>query len=116
MFRRLELFYFGIRKQGVSKTEFLKSLASHVRLVRSKMQPRGLDGYLVIATEDYEIAYMHWSSRARMDAANASADGPAIAADAGKIMDTQMWQTAAMKEFNGDMKLGEMINYKFKRR
>lgn len=111
--RGVTTFYFGVRKSHVSTEDFKAALYDHVHLVTEKMQRRGLNGYLVLVADDYEIAFMHWSSQEAMDAAFATADGALVGADAAKIMDTQMWKAAAPAIFNGGMQQGDLINFKF---
>jgi hypothetical protein len=53
----------------------------------------------VIANENYEAAYMNWDSKEDMQAAFASPEGKAIAADAGEFMEALQWSEA--EDFNG---------------
>ena len=62
-------FFIGLRKVSVTPEEFLARLSRHVKLVAESFRGRGLKGYVAIAHEGYEAAYMLWESRAAMSAA-----------------------------------------------
>jgi putative intracellular protease/amidase len=88
------LVYIGIRKSEVSQADFLKHLQAHIELAHRHMVPQGLRGYIVTAHENYEVAYLNWTSKAAHDQALASLGGKAVFADAGKIMNALMYQEA----------------------
>lgn len=88
------LFFLGTRKKNVRPTDFLKRLSSHIQLVSKTLKPHGLQGYVIIANENYEAAYIHWESQAAADAAYASADAEVIWKDAGEILDKVMFEAA----------------------
>lgn len=87
--------FVGLRKPEISKPNFLRAMASHVRLVAKTLGPKGLKGYLILATEEYEIAYMVWESQAHADAAFASPEGALVQADANKSLNLLIWKKAA---------------------
>jgi len=97
-------FYLGLRKSELSVADFLTGLSKHIQFVSSTLGPIGLKGYIIIANDNYEIAYMNWSSKEASAAAFASEKGKAVAADAGKILDMQMFQGA--EKFGSDTKPG----------
>lgn len=86
--------FIGIKKQGLSSAEFLQHLQKHIEQARSVMEPKGLLGYIVIANDQYEVAYLNWDSKDAHDLAAQSSGGEAVFADAQKIMDILMYQEA----------------------
>ncbi len=88
------LVYIGVRKEGLAPAEFLKHLRGHIELTRAQMVPRGLRGYIVTAHENYEVAYLNWSSKDAHDRAMASPGSRAVFADAQEIMNALMYQEA----------------------
>ena len=88
------LIYIGTRKKDVSPENFLTRLQAHIELAAKTMGPLGLNGYLVTAHENYEVAYLHWDSQKAHDQAVSSASGKGIFADAGTFMDTLMYEPA----------------------
>jgi hypothetical protein len=86
--------FIGTRKPGFTQAQFLARLKAHVELATSRMRPRGLRGYLVIATPEYEIAYLNWTSAEDHDRAFATDDGKAVFGDGAEFMDTLMYQEA----------------------
>lgn len=92
-------FFLGLRKHGVSNEQFLKRLSEHVQLVAQSLQPLGLRGYIVIADDNYEAAYMNWVSTEAMNYAFTTPEGKAVASDAAAILDTLQWTPQVA--FNG---------------
>ena len=86
--------FIGTRKADLSTENFLAHLKTHVDLAKSVMMPKGLRGYIVIANENYEIAYLNWSSKAAHDQAVQSIGGKQVFGDAGSFMDVLMYQEA----------------------
>jgi hypothetical protein len=86
--------FIGTRKNHLTRDEFLKNLTAHVQHAKSIMHPKGLKGYIVIANENYEIAYLNWESKEAHDSAGASPDGKAVFAEANQMMDVLMYQKA----------------------
>jgi hypothetical protein len=86
------LFFIGTRKASVTPEQFLKDLHSHVALARTNLVPEGMRGYIVLANENFEAAYINWESKAAYDRAFARASGQAVGKDAGRFMDILMWE------------------------
>ncbi|MDZ4662225.1 MAG: hypothetical protein SGJ18_11470 [Pseudomonadota bacterium] len=86
--------FIGIRKSGLSSDSYLARLKTHIDLAKTVMLPKGLRGYIVIANENYEIAYLNWSSKKAHDQAGQSDGGKKVFSDAGTIMDILMYQEA----------------------
>ncbi len=87
------VFFLGTRKAGQSPEQFLAKLRSHITLAKNNLTPLGLKGYIVIANDNYEAAYINFESKEAMDAAFAQAAGEEVGADAALFMDILMWQT-----------------------
>ncbi len=96
--------FIGTKKAGLSSELFLSRLHTHVKLAKTVMVPKGLKGYIFIANENYEIAYLNWESKEAHDAAGATEGGQSVFNDAKEIMDVLMYQQA--KNFNA----GEAIS------
>ena len=86
--------FIGTKKSAFSTGSFLKELYSHVALAKKVMLPKGLRGYVIIANENYEVAYLNWESKEAHDSAGQSEDGKGVFADANRIMDVLMYQQA----------------------
>jgi hypothetical protein len=86
--------FIGIKKPTTSASDFLQQLKKHIESAQKMMSPRGLLGYIVIANENYEIAYLNWSSKQDHDLAVESVDGKFVFAEAGEIMNVLMYQEA----------------------
>lgn len=79
--------FVGLRKNKLSPSEFLNRLKKHVSEVAAYMEPMGLRGYIIIANDNYEVAYMNWESEEARLAIINSAGAQTIFADAGDMMD-----------------------------
>lgn len=86
--------FIGTRKVGLSPQEYLSRLQSHVEMAKAVMGPKGLRGYIIIANENYEVAYLNWDSKEDHDAAVSSVEGQAVFRDADQFMDTLMYEPA----------------------
>ena len=86
--------FIGTKKENLTSKDFLTKLQSHIENAKAVMGPKGLKGYIVIANENYEIAYLNWESRAAHDAALVTEEGKAVFAEAGNIMNVLMYQQA----------------------
>lgn len=86
--------FIGVRKNELSINEYLNKLQNHIENVSVKFKNQGLNGYIVIANENYEIAYINWESKAQMEKIFASPEGKAIGDEAGEIMNVLMWEDA----------------------
>jgi len=107
-------FFLGFRKTSLRPDFFHDALYKHVRYVRSAFAPLGLKGYLVLVTNDSEIALLNWESKEAMDRAMAGPSGQAMVRDAQGILDFHMYQFD--REFDGSMKIGEFVNVRFQRK
>lgn len=106
-------FWIGLRKKG-SAQEFLNFLAQHVADIKTSLKPRGLRGYVFMATGDYEIAYQNWTSKANMEAAYADTSVKKTTAEAGEWMSPGHFGEATL--FSGKAENGQIYNVTFKRR
>lgn len=88
--------FIGVRKADVAQDAFLSHLKTHVELARDVMAPRGLRGYIIIAAQDYEVAFLNWESKAAHDAALGTKDGQGVFADAQSFMNVLMYEEARL--------------------
>jgi hypothetical protein len=86
--------YIGLRKKNLSAEDFLKKLRNHLSLVATSMAPKGLKGYIVIANNDYEVAYLNWESKSAHDNAFATSLGKIVTKDGASILDNLMYEEA----------------------
>lgn len=93
------VFFIGVRRSDVSVENFLSHLAEHVIFVTETFRPMGLTGYIAIANENYEVAYMNWESKEAADAAFDTMLGDAVRKDAEAMM--TFLQFTELKPFNG---------------
>ena len=107
-------FSIGTRLKTVAAGEFLGRLTQHVQHVRTAFGPLGLDGYVVVATPDQEVAFMHWSSEQAAEQAHASTQGKAVAAERQALM--AGLASASAKPFAGTIAAGQVVNVKFQKR
>ncbi len=104
------LVYIGLRKDGISSTDFLKHLQTHIELAHHHMNPQGLRGYIVTAHENYVVAYLNWTSKEAHDRALASSGGQAVLADAGEIMNPLMYQEAVQVTAGAAVETGKVYS------
>lgn len=107
-------FYVGVRKAGVPAAAFLSRLSQHVALAKREFAPLGMDGYIVVATADYEVAYTHWTSAKAADAALGTVGGKRVVADGQGFMADEQW--APTTAFSGTVKPGQAFNVRFQKR
>ncbi len=86
--------FVGTKKSNLSSADFLQQLQKHIELAKAVMQPKGLRGYILIAHDQYEVAYLNWESQEAHDLAGQTEDGKSVFADAGRFMDILMYQEA----------------------
>lgn len=108
------LVFIGQRLASVPADGFLPALTNHVIRARDAFRPLGLDGYIVVSNKDQELAWLHWKSKEKMEAALATEEGKSVAADAATIMSTVFWGEAA--PFSGTIGYGQAVNVHFERR
>jgi hypothetical protein len=92
-------FFLGLKKNGISSEEFLIRLKKHIELVAKELAPLGLHGYVIIANEQYEAAYMNWPDVRTMEVAFQSETGSMVRKDAESFMEFLQW--SAPEAFNG---------------
>ena len=107
-------FFVGLRLDSVPPSEFLPRLTQHVHRVKNTFGSMGLEGYIVVATENYEVAFMNWRDQTDADRAFATPEGNTIAAEAQGLMKPLQWATAS--DFKGHIQPGQVVNVKFQRR
>ena len=86
--------YIGIRKSSLTSIEFLKKLSAHAAMFKRTMIPKGVKGYVLIANNDYEVAYVNWESEKSHDDAYQTAGGISVAIDGTQILDNLLYQEA----------------------
>ncbi len=84
--------YIGIRKSSLTSIEFLKKLSAHAVMFKRTMIPRGVKGYVLIANNNYEVAYVNWESKQSHHDAYKTADGIAVTKDETQILDNLLYQ------------------------
>jgi putative intracellular protease/amidase len=84
-------FYLGLRKNEISQFDFLNGLASHIEQCKQLFGPVGMDGYIVIASEDLEVAYQHWTSQAAAEQAFAQY-GATVTSAASQFMSSAVFK------------------------
>jgi hypothetical protein len=92
------LFFIGTKKDGLSSQKFLTRLSTHVDMVTKTFKGKGFKGYIVIANEKYEVAYINWESKELADAAYATEEGKAVFTDAKEIMNILQFNEAKIYE------------------
>lgn len=93
------VFFIGVRKESITVNDFLTKLSTHIRDVSQSLASQGLLGYIVIANENYEVAYMNWKSKSAMEQAFVTNSGQRVQAQAEEIMTTVQYSTS--EKFNG---------------
>lgn len=105
-------FSIGLRKKGVSPADFLRWMTSHIKQSAELFSKYGLQGYLVLATDDYTVAYVKWPSKADAERAFASEEvREKVVNNAGEFMDSLQSQEA--RAFDGTVHDADFINMKF---
>jgi hypothetical protein len=67
--------FLGYRRPQVTETDFLMRMREILLTTKKTMQPMGLNGYIVLITKDYEIAFFNWESKELHDKAAWSNEG-----------------------------------------
>ena len=109
--RGFTTFYFGVRRKGLSNAAYEKGMSRHVEMVKRGFYRQGMQGYLILVTDKYEIAYQNWKSQAHFQRAMQSKAGKIVQQDANKLLKTFMFQPA--KTFDGSAKPNQAINFRF---
>lgn len=89
--------FIGMRPTHVSPSDFLQSLSNHVRLAAENLKVHGMQGYIVLANKDYEVAYINWPSRIHHDRAFEIRAGQEVFEDASKFMTPLMYENVARR-------------------
>lgn len=103
--------FVGTRRKDVPADQFLERLSAHVAEARDAFSGAGLDGHVVVANPEGEIAWMHWKSAEAARAAFASPAGQKAAAGASQLMDVLMWSET--KAFDGGFDYGQSVTVRF---
>lgn len=86
--------YIGTRKNTYSTDQFLSRLNTHVKLAKNILNHRGLEGYIVLANENFEVAYLNWKTKEAHDLALLSSEARKVFQDASDFMDQLMYEQA----------------------
>jgi hypothetical protein len=78
--------FIGVKKDSYSSQQFLARLKTHIEAASAALAPQGLLGYILVANENYEVAYLNWKSKAALDVA--------VFTDGVEFMDVLMYQEA----------------------
>jgi hypothetical protein len=65
----------NIRNDDLPAGDYLPRLKRHVKLVTSLFESKGMDGYIVLAGEAHEWAYLHWTDEDTAKRAFATPEG-----------------------------------------
>lgn len=99
-------FFVGQRLPGVPACSFLDRLGRHVRQSKLAFAGQGMQGYVFVANESFEVAWIHWRSREAAEKARNSPIGRATLLEGSGIMRTVQWASA--KPFAGAIAPGEV--------
>ena len=79
--------FIGKKREGFTSPDFLSRLTDHVTKVRNVLGDFGLRGYLLMATDNVEVAYQSWKNKDIADAAFSSPEGQALITEVGTWME-----------------------------
>jgi hypothetical protein len=65
----------NMKNDDLPGADYLSRLKRHVRLVTTLFEPKGMDGYIVLAGARHEWAYLHWIDEDTAKRAFATPDG-----------------------------------------
>ncbi|MFH1729537.1 MAG: type 1 glutamine amidotransferase domain-containing protein [Pseudomonadota bacterium] len=83
--------YIGKRKEQYLRKEFFTEMKNHLALAKNAFSNECINSYLVMLTDDFEIAFANWKdneTRVRCLSADSS---QAALSDANRIMDGTLW-------------------------
>jgi hypothetical protein len=86
------------KNESLPAEDYVPRLKRHIKLVVQLFEPRGMDGYLILAGKDFEWAYLHWVSEEASVHAFASPEGKTGPADSASF---QHRRNAAVQIFPG---------------
>lgn len=104
--------FMGTRTPEMPRERFLAELTEHVVEARETLVPLGLDGYVLVANEESEIAWMHWPDSETAAAAFATPAATRLVKKAADLLDTVMWSEARV--FEGSLDYGEAVTARFR--
>lgn len=84
-------FYMGERREGLSTSHYLREIDKHVKAMRKEFGGRGMNGYVILVTEDREYAWMNFDSENQAKRLFASPAGRRLSHQAGSLMKTVLW-------------------------
>jgi len=84
--------WIGRRSKNCPERDFLPRLTEHLNIARKALGAGGLEGYVIYATEDYEIAYGKWKDRESMTRSLQSKEGRAAVEDGNSFMDKVLFR------------------------
>ena len=90
----LVLVSFKRRKSEFPVQPFTKRIYKSAKGQLAAFKNKGLKGYVVLATKDYELAYLNWQNRVSFNRAMASKKGKALMKSNEAVMDTVLWKEA----------------------
>lgn len=86
--------YIGLKKEGLTSSEFLTKLKSHIDLVKRAFEKKGLRGYIILANDNYEVAYMNWESKNTMETAFKTSAAELVLNDGNSFLKLLMFENA----------------------
>lgn len=92
----LNLFYIGTRKSDVTPVEFRTMMATHLRTMLKTFKKTDLTGYVVLVTDDYEIAYMQWKNKLTLQSAYTSPAGKIAEKETDDVMNDELFTDAKL--------------------
>ncbi|MEZ4742928.1 MAG: type 1 glutamine amidotransferase domain-containing protein [Bdellovibrionota bacterium] len=98
--------HIGTRKNHLPKNEFLERVNEYAITAKQNLEPLGMNAYIFLVNDNYEIAYINWESKKSHDIAFKSTEAKKVIKDANSIFDQLMYQ-----EFNPFV-AGSKINMK----
>ena len=90
----LALVSFKRRKADFPRQRFLKRIHNDVKRRLKAFENKGLKGYVVLATRDFEMAYLNWRNRASFNRAMASPKGKSLMKSTQAFTNTILWKEA----------------------
>ncbi|MFH1729614.1 MAG: hypothetical protein ABIA04_14485 [Pseudomonadota bacterium] len=83
--------YIGKRKKQYLKKQFFREMKSHLALAKNAFKNECINSYLIMLTDDFEIAFANWKDReTRLRCLSADSSQAALS-DANRIMDGTLW-------------------------
>lgn len=105
-------FIIGLRREDVAPADFLKRVTSHLKKSAELFSRYELQGYLVLTTDDYHVAYIKWPSKVEADKALSSCEINEQVVKRSRLF-MSILQNQAARSFDGTVRDGDFINVKF---